>query len=674
MDSLTFAATSPNLSISTPPDVAFVTMPFGPLFSPSIGLGLLKAGLTQAGIASCVHYFTLKFADWIGTTDYADISDGRPYTCGLLGEWLFSHALFGEIALDVEGYVNDVLRGQSPAYWYTAPADEPFIERVMQLRSTIEPFLDYCVEQVLATRPPIVGFTSIFQQQVASLALAKRIKQQSPGTFIVFGGANCENVMGIEVVRQFGFVDAVVSGEADLIFPELVQRVLAGKTLAGLPGVYTQDPASQATVDGEYSHAPSVYNLDVLPVPDYSDYFEQLNQSVFDKSYPVRLLFESSRGCWWGEKKHCTFCGLNGTTLTFRSKSAARAIGELNALAERYPGCPISVVDNIMDLGYFKDFVPQLAQQHLGLDLFYEVKANLKKEQIRQLRAAGITNIQPGVESLSTPVLQTMRKGVSGLQNIQLLKWCKELGVKPHWNILWGHPGERAEDYTEMAARMPLLRHLQPPTYYTVIRLHRFSPNFFDAEALGVCNIQPYPAYRYLYPTLSDEAIANLAYYFTFDYVEAQDVPTYSQPIQEEVLRWKQEYTTSDLFYVDKGEGLVICDLRSAAQQPLMILRGLQRELYLACDSIQTVHALKQRLNGHASTGDGETLVQGLLDPLAAAGLMLNEGNSYLSLAVRLGDYSPNSSILERFQQTLLKHGAVTPHGIAVPVSEPTAV
>jgi hypothetical protein len=31
-----------------------------------------------------------------------------------------------------------------------------------------------------------------------------------------------------------------------------------------------------------------------------------------------------------------------------------------------------------------------------------------------------------------------MRKGVTALQNIQLLKWCTELGVRPYWNVLWG--------------------------------------------------------------------------------------------------------------------------------------------------------------------------------------------------------------------------------------------
>ena len=94
------------------------------------------------------------------------------------------------------------------------------------------------------------------------------------------------------------------------------------------------------------------------------------------------------------------------------------------------------------------------------MELFYEVKANLKKAQVRLLRDAGVRVIQPGIESFSSNVLARMRKGVKGLQNIQLLKWCKEFGITPHWNLLWGFPQTpakriRAHGRTPAAAHAP---------------------------------------------------------------------------------------------------------------------------------------------------------------------------------------------------------------------------
>lgn len=52
----------------------------------------------------------------------------------------------------------------------------------------------------------ILFSTSVFQ--IASLALASRVKLALPETFVVIGVANVEGVMGLEAVRQFSFLDA----------------------------------------------------------------------------------------------------------------------------------------------------------------------------------------------------------------------------------------------------------------------------------------------------------------------------------------------------------------------------------------------------------------------------------------------------------------------------------
>ena len=88
--------------------------------------------------------------------------------------------------------------------------------------------------------------------------------------------------------------------------------------------------------------------------------------------------------------------------------------------------------------------LPLLAEADLGLELFWEVKANLTARQVRQLRDAGVAYVQPGIESLNDHVLELMRKGTTGLRNVELLKWCREYGVTPLWNLLYGFPGETA--------------------------------------------------------------------------------------------------------------------------------------------------------------------------------------------------------------------------------------
>jgi radical SAM superfamily enzyme YgiQ (UPF0313 family) len=147
----------------------------------------------------------------------------------------------------------------------------------------------------------------VFKQHVASLALARRIKRARPDIAILFGGANCEGAMGRECARRFNFVDAVVSGEGERVFAPIVEALLAGQPIPALPGVYTRRTALLPSAAGD--NTPLVEAMDELPYPDYADFFAQWERARFLAAYTPRLMFETSRGCWWGAKHHCTFCG-----------------------------------------------------------------------------------------------------------------------------------------------------------------------------------------------------------------------------------------------------------------------------------------------------------------------------------------------------------------------------
>jgi len=93
-------------------------------------------------------------------------------------------------------------------------------------------------------------------------------------------------------------------------------------------------------------------------------------------------------------------------------QDAERALAELETLVKTYGDYPICVSDNILDQGYLRTFVPALKARTLGAKLFYEVKANLKKNDLRSLRDAGIDKIQPGRMSvLGTAFAATSNSG-----------------------------------------------------------------------------------------------------------------------------------------------------------------------------------------------------------------------------------------------------------------------
>jgi ribosomal peptide maturation radical SAM protein 1 len=618
-------------------EIALINMPFAPIDMPSLGLGLLKASMNKAGLTTKVYYFSILYADLVGESIYSKISAGT-HAHDLVGDWVFSNSLFQhQSALDVDRYVYEVLcsegQGRRNACNYFPLLSKRAVQSILAARRKVDAFLDECLKIVLADHPRIVGFASVFTQQVASLSLAKRVKDRQPDLFIVFGGANCEGTMGKELVSQFTFVDAVVSGEADIVFPQMVRRVLNSQPISDLKGVYSREAKQRPMLSASVTHTDPVRDMDALPIPDYDDYFEQLEQSSLGILDKVQVLFETSRGCWWGQKHHCTFCGLNGKTMAHRSKTASRALDEIILLAKRYPGLPLRATDNILDMNYFKDLIPALAKQNLGLSIFYEVKANLKKEQVMLLAHAGIRLIQPGIESLSDQVLQTMRKGVRAIQNIQLLKWCTEAGVTPEWNLLWGFPGESPQEYHRMAEMVPLLTHLPPPNFGLIIRIDRFSPNFEQSEQLGFKNVRPYPAYSFVYP-LEPAAIANLAYYFTFDYVHDQNVAHYVKPLAREVAKWQACNERSSLFWVSNPERMLIWDSRPVALNPLHILTGRERFIYRTCDEARTPGEISDLWE----CDSGELLaipdIVAQLEAFVSMRIMVKQGESYLALAV----------------------------------------
>jgi ribosomal peptide maturation radical SAM protein 1 len=293
-------------------------------------------------------------------------------------------------------------------------------------------------------------------------------------------------------------------------------------------------------------------------------------------------------------------------------------------------------VDNILDYGYFKDFIPALAaiRKEKEFDLFYEVKANLTKEQLRNMKLAGITTIQPGIESFCKKTLKLMRKGVSPIQNIQLLKWCKELNISVEWNLLYGFPHENMEEYAEVARLLPLLSHLSPPNGFAPIRLDRFSPNFNQSQELGFKEIKPYPTYSYIYPFEPAE-IQNLAYFFTYEYqqytLDTKKMKTFSRTARQ----WRKKHNESALFYSDNGSEILVWDLRPAALHPVYILEGLTREIYLLCDRcirlVQCIEKIQKILLPAMVTADDITAK---LNFLTENKLMIFFDDHYLSLAI----------------------------------------
>jgi ribosomal peptide maturation radical SAM protein 1 len=585
-------------------------MPFMDIDRPSIQLGLLKAIGEEHGFPVRTLHANLDFAARIGVQHYRGLAQRRE---PMLGDWLFSVAAFGDAAPDHDGKLLEQLN------------DDAWRDRLLRTRAVDVPeFLESLVSSFPWHEVRVVGFSCTFQQNTASFALARKLKQRHPELVTVFGGANFDGDMGPELVRTVDCLDFAVVGEGDSAFPRLLRALASGDDPAAIPGV-AQRVGGQVVATPP---APALECLDQLPVPDYGEFFERAENLYLVPRTAQRhvwLPFESARGCWWGAKHHCTFCGLNGSTMRFRAKSPKRVLAELAQQAKRYRSFRFEAVDNILDPRYLKELFPVLAETGAGYEFFYEVKANLSRAQLKALAAGGVTQLQPGLESLSSNVLRLMDKGVRAAQNVNLLRWARYYGIDVAWSILWGFPGETAQDYAGQAAIIPDLAHLQPPGSAGRIWLERFSPLF------GLLRKVPDRGYRHVYP--DGVNLDRVAYFFEYEVDGALPDETYDS-LRSAVAKWSAAWQAGPppvLRFWSAPGFLQIYDGRHQGREGTYTFDGTLADIYLACsDRPSTAAAVRDRLGLELPV----SAVEEIFGNFQRRGLMFLDGTLALALAL----------------------------------------
>ena len=500
---------------SHPRSALIIVPPFAGLDKPALGAHLLQACARQSGLHVDVLYANLALSAEIGEGPYTTIAYSA--TRQLMGERIFAAAAYGTPPLGRDGHRIEPVRWSAPSGTPLTTTELRSLERVAAR------WIDDFAQAVAGLAFDVVGCTTTFQQTAASFALLNRVKSLRPATITILGGANCEGEMAEGIVSLGSAVDFVFSGESDVSFPEFLQ--------AAQRGAFPHSRVIRTT---------PCTDLDALPTPEFTEYYDQFEYYAADSGLAkhMSLPYESSRGCWWGQKHHCTFCGLNGETMALRAKSAPRVLADLKHLLKRHPTTFVSMVDNIMPHEFFRTLIPRLRTELPGVTVFYEQKANLSLARLLALKDAGVSVIQPGIESLSSAVLKRMDKGVSAVQNLALLRYARAADVTLNWSLLYGLPGDQVSEYEHMLNLLPFLAHFDPPVALCPLSVDRFSPYFNRPEHYGIVHTRPWSGYESVLPEGAD--VAKIAYHFNADYpCEVTDTSDVIVRLAESVEKWR---------------------------------------------------------------------------------------------------------------------------------------
>jgi hypothetical protein len=305
--------------------------------------------------------------------------------------------------------------------------------------------------------------------------------------------------------------------------------------------------------------------------------------------------------------------------MRFMSKSTERVVHEIRTLWDRYQH-DLSATDEVMSREHLRDAMVQLAEFKDKPRLFYEVKTNMTQADVAALGRANVRNLQPGIESLNTHLLDLLKKGVSAIRNLALLKWCREYHIYVHWNLLCTIPGEKSEDYDQQILLMDKIPHFQPPIKANPIRIDRFSPYFNQYQAFGWERLEPFKEYFWLHPHLGAAAIADIAYHFKG--VGGVQPGSYLKRVRTSLTYWSERFFANDGLFYDPGQGLI----RNESKQGMNYGNNpvLFKILELTHDVAPIAQVIEQARCQSAT-----------IEQLVKANILFVEGNKVLNLAVR---------------------------------------
>src|SRR5215203_4235010 len=178
--------------------IALINMPFDNLQMPSIALTQLKSVVEsrfpdQAAVD--VLYLNHDCAHYFGKDLYGKILGSAEAQNSGLGDWMFRQTAFPDRANNVTLYLSRYFPLQNAEMNSLKSA-------ILEKRRGLERFLDSLITKYSLDQVDLVGFTSMFMQNVASFSLARKIKERNPKCVVVMGGANCESPMGQVIAKQ----------------------------------------------------------------------------------------------------------------------------------------------------------------------------------------------------------------------------------------------------------------------------------------------------------------------------------------------------------------------------------------------------------------------------------------------------------------------------------------
>jgi anaerobic magnesium-protoporphyrin IX monomethyl ester cyclase len=375
------------------------------------------------------------------------------------------------------------------------------------------------VDHVVEYEPDVFGVGTTTMGYTEGLSLVSCIKERLPRTFTVMGGPHV-TFTDEEAFQQCGGLDAVVRGEGEKTFEELLTARESGASLSDVKGLSYR-------VNGDTAHNPDrpfVQDLDSLGFAGYHLLPMDTYRMGRGNLYACMI---TSRGCPYG----CSFCSssnLFGKKWRFRSPE--HVVAEMEYLKERFGCREVEILDDTFTVS------PQRADRicelliKKNLQLPWSASSRigtLTAEMARKLKAAGCTTLYLGFESASQEVLDSLCKGVKLEEAFKTMEVIRKAGLRAIGSFILGCPADTIDTIkkTIRFARALAPRYAQ----FTLLTPYPGTPLYNEARAGGLIAENDWTKYTIVDPTLKHPSISarKLKRYVNWAYVSFYIRPRY---------------------------------------------------------------------------------------------------------------------------------------------------
>jgi len=335
---------------------------------------------------------------------------------------------------------------------------------------------DDCAEMIAEHAPDLVGFSAQCTTYPSVINIAKKIKIIQPQVKIVIGGHNASFV-DIETLTRYPWIDAIVRGEGEETFPELVETLDSGGGWEGVEGVsFRRGQTAFRNKDRQFAA-----NLDTIPLPEYG-YVEPLSVYRDACGLPRAIaILEAGRGC----PHNCVYC--SESILWGRKPrvfSVERLIAEMRRMRDDFSAeCFVLAYDQFTaKRDFVESFCRQVIQEGLSFIPWYCISRldTVDPPLLRLMKEAGCESMCYGIDSGSKRTLKFIRKRIDEDVLYKRVYETTEEGLIPTLSFVIGFPEEERKDIDStlfMALRTGIIGNnntlIQMPTVLPGTDLHR---------------------------------------------------------------------------------------------------------------------------------------------------------------------------------------------------------